>query len=194
MRPIVTAVPHDVPMGGAIQASARMLDASEVVRFKATAGRVIALRTAFVVGDGAPRSWIHCAVFGMWKGYRDGTIVFDRGFFGAVVANFGARTTPPPLTYEHPRYDGAGMPIPAAGFIHELALRDDGLWALVEWTPGGAGYVRAGEYRYCSVVIDRKSVDPVSGEAVGPRLMEIGLTNQPFIDGLTPITLPGDTA
>ena len=49
--------------------------------------------------------------------------------------------------------------------------------------------VRAGEYRFCSVVVDMNAVDRVSGESVGPELYEVGLTNTPFLDGQHPITL-----
>ena len=58
-----------------------------------------------------------------------------------------------PIDYEHQpdtrREDYTG-PVPAAGWIKELAARADGLWGRVEWTGRAAQMIRDKEYRYLS--------------------------------------------
>lgn len=151
-----------------------------------------------LVDDAAPKAWIHVMSYGEWSGYYDYeadelvSFAFDDAVFDQAIANFEAQKNPIPLTYEHPDYQAAsasGAPIPAAGWIHALEKRDDGLWAYVEFTARAAEYVRAGEYRYCSVVLFWEYVDRQSGEEIGAYLAEVGLVNRPFIDGLTPIQL-----
>lgn len=156
-----------------------------------------ALRGDALVGESAPKAWIHVMSYGEWSGYvgDDGetlTFAFDDAVFDQAITNFEAQKNPIPLTYEHPDYAAAsaqGNPIPAAGWIHALEKRDDGLWAYVEFTARAAEHVRAGEYRYCSVVLFFDATDRQSGEEIGAYLAEVGLVNRPFIDGLTPIQL-----
>jgi phage I-like protein len=132
-------------------------------------------------------SWAHIARTGRFDGYHGGGFELGDDVFEAVVSNFARQSNPIAFVYEHPV--ATGSPIPAAGWIRDLAVRDDGLWAEVEWTERAATMLRSGEYRYCSMVIDLDDVDRESGEPVGAVLLEVGLTNTPFIDGLAPITL-----
>lgn len=150
-----------------------------------------------LVSEAAPKTWIHVALFGEWAGYVDDAgevhvFAFDEAVFAQMIANFESQKNPIPLTYEHPDYKAAaaaGNAIPAAGWIHELQVREDGLWAFVEFTAKAANHVREGEYRYCSIVMDFTSTDRATGEETGARLFEVGLVNRPFIDGMAPIQL-----
>jgi hypothetical protein len=157
-----------------------------------------ALRSAGpLVAEEAPKRWMHCAKPGEWAGYlaEDGSTIeleFTTELFEQAVANFNREANAVTLTYGHPDYAEAakiGAPILSAGWIHELEVRDDGLWAFVEFTPRAAKHIDDGELRYCSVVLDFDAIDRVSGESIGGYLYEVGLTNRPFIDGLTPIRL-----
>lgn len=157
-----------------------------------------ALRAAGpLVSEEAPKRWMHCAKPGEWAGYltEDGSTIefeFTSELFEQAVENFNRESNPVTLTYGHPDYAEAakiGAPILSAGWIHELEAREDGLWAFVEFTPRAAAHIDAGELRYCSVVLDFDAIDRVSGDSIGGYLYEVGLTNRPFIDGLTPIRL-----
>lgn len=70
---------------------------------------------------------------------------------------------------------GVGGTAPAAGWIKELQVRDDGIWGRVEWTETAAQRLRAREYRYIS---------PVFTAPTGrvERLLRAGLTNKPNFD------------
>lgn len=78
------------------------------------------------------------------------------------------------------RPDGAA---PAAGWIGNLEVGPEGLWAdKTQWTPKASRMLADGEYKYFSPVVfwpknQEWSGDPV---AIGP----VGLTNDPDINGL----------
>lgn len=140
-----------------------------------------------LIGDGGNKThWFQIAKCGHWKGYPGGEFGFDEASFDRIIANFEAQANPVPLTYEHPDKE-SGQPVPAAGWIHKLERRGDQLWAMAEFTKRASEMVRAGEYRWPSVVVVAESIDRVSGEPIGHELIECALTNTPFIDGMTAI-------
>lgn len=154
-----------------------------------TGGRTIRLRSQLpLIAEDSARTWIHLTLEGSWEGHPMGPFEFDESVFAQLIENFEGQSNAVPLTYEHPEY-GDGQPKPAAGWIHELQAREDGLWAFVEFTDRAAEMIRAGEYRYCSVVVVFDSVSRDDAEEIGAELLEVGLTNSPFIDGQQPIQL-----
>jgi phage I-like protein len=97
-----------------------------------------------------------------------------------MVKAFGARGTDLVIDYEHQSLNGGQAP--AAGWIKDLEVREDGLWAEVEWTGQAEAYLRQREYRYFSPVL---RLDPATRQ---PReLMNVALTNVPAIQGLSPL-------
>lgn len=151
-----------------------------------------------VLGDGAPACWVHLTLFGEWQGHSAGPFAFNADIFGQILDNFDAQKNTVSWTYEHPE-KWMGTPIPSAGRTRQLQIRGDGtkgtdgLWGFVEWTPKAAEMIRAGEYKYCSVVVDLEGIDRVSNEPVGCVLFEVGLTDTPFVDAQQPITLSRTT-
>lgn len=156
-------------------------------------GRYVELRAPVrMVSDDAATTWVHLAYEGQWLGHPDGDFEFRREHFEQILKNFEATKNPTPFTYEHGEMPG--MPRPASGWIHELKVhqcKEHGLelWASVEFTERAAEMVRAGEYRFCSVVVDFMSEDRETAEERGAELHEVGLTNTPFLDGQHPIQL-----
>jgi phage I-like protein len=71
----------------------------------------------------------------------------------AVLEAFEAGKIDLPIDYEHandrPEAKNAG-PVPAAGWIKELAARSDGIWGRVEWTDRARAMIAAREYRFLS--------------------------------------------
>ena len=94
----------------------------------------------------------------------------------AVVAAFNARNRPMPLDWEHASAHRApkGLDAPAAGWIVELAAREEGIWGRVEWTERGQAQVIAREYRFISPAFLH---DPNTGQI--REIVHAGLTNQP---------------
>ncbi len=97
-----------------------------------------------------------------------------------MVTAFGARGTDLVVDYEHQSLKGGQAP--AAGWIKDLEVREDGLWAQVEWTGKAEDYLKQREYRYFSPVL---RIDPASRQP--QELMNVALTNVPAIAGLSPL-------
>ena len=104
-----------------------------------------------------------------------------------------------PWDYEHAneiRREKGDIPeegLPSASWTYDLDVRvgEDGksqLWALTEWLPTAKEQITKGDYQFCSVCVATKYINPVSGEDQGPTLTSIALTNDPFIQGMTPLT------
>jgi hypothetical protein len=135
-------------------------------------------------------TWIHVSGEGDWEGHSSGPFSLTKETFEQCIAALRACATPPMVDYEHSSLRPLdGEATPAAGYILDLAVRDDGLWALVEFTQRAAEMVRAGEYRFCSGVFMWDAADRKTGEAIPCQLDSIGLTNKPFIDGQHAIRL-----
>lgn len=154
-------------------------------------GRAFALRSMIgLTGDGAEErtGWIHVAYPGTWEGHPDGAFTLDEAAFRACIESFEAQSNPLPVDYEHASVRDVAK-APAAGWVQALELRDDDLWALVEWTEDAAKEIRSGAYRYSSGVFVFGKPDRKTGDPVDCSLHSIALTNTPFIDGQTPIAL-----
>ena len=141
------------------------------------------------VASDANATWVHLTIRGTFKGHHAGEFSFDDAAFSQIVRNFDAKQTPIAFKYEHPNYEMATGPVPSAGKIHDLRVDDRGLWAFVLFTDRAAEHIRASEYEYCSVVVRFDSVHRVTGEEIGAELIEVGLTDSPYIDGQEPIRL-----
>lgn len=138
-------------------------------------------------------TWVHFAMEGQWEGHPMGPFEFTREIFDQIVRNFDRQKNPVTLTYEHPYAYGDGNAIPAAGRVIDLEIREGEtgpeLWGLVRFTEKGAAHVRSEEYLYTSVVVDFASKDRATNDDVGAELLQVGLVNEPFLDGQQPIRL-----
>lgn len=72
--------------------------------------------------------------------------------------------------------EGKGRAL-AAGWVSKLDIRDDGIWASVDWTPQAEAELAARQYRYISPYF---RVDKTTREVT--RLVNAGLTNTPNLD------------
>jgi phage I-like protein len=78
-----------------------------------------------------------------------------------------------------------GMTNRAAGWVNGLEAREDGLWALVSWTPRAAQSIRDKEYRYLSPALMMRRV---AGRPEPVALHSVALTNTPAIQDLRPVS------
>lgn len=147
-----------------------------------------------LVSDDSARAWVEFAFTGKWEGYHGGPFEFKRSDLENMVNVFNSKANQNalPLKYEHP--DAHGQPIPAAGWIHALELRGNSLWGYCEFTKRAEEFIRAGEYRFCSVEVDMHAIDRETAKELGPRLAAVGLTNEPFLDNQSPIRLSATVA
>jgi phage I-like protein len=104
----------------------------------------------------------------------------DRESLAVMVEAFQARGMDLVVDYEHQSLNGGRAP--AAGWIKDLAVREDGLWARVEWTAQAREYLRQKEYRYFSPVL---KLDPETRKPL--NLLHVALTNVPAMQGVNPL-------
>ena len=144
------------------------------------------LKSSHAVALPAPASgnapdWIQVFPSGAFSG-RDG-----RGPYtcdpAAVVARTREHNGPIdiPVDYDHQLEHATqnGQPAIAAGWITELAARQDGVWGRVDWTDKGKAHVAAREYRYVSPVY---YYERGTGEILA--IESVALTNVPNLTGL----------
>lgn len=124
--------------------------------------------------EGLPE-WVQLLPAGRFSG-RDGRGPYVNNNLPAVLGAFSAWGMPIAIDYEHQSLTAADKTgaTPAAGWIHELEARADGIWGRVEWTPRAAQMLADKEYRYLSPVFHYAAK---TGQVL--RLIGAGLTNNP---------------
>jgi phage I-like protein len=149
-------------------------------------GPGVALPAAAVLPE-----WVHLQPFGEWRGHPVGPFFVNQQVADEIVAHFNAYGIDLVIDYEHQTQatEWNGQPAPAAGWIDQLEVRDNGVWGHVrEWTEKAAAFLAAREYRYLSPVLCLGSVDKKTGQRGGARLASVALTNIPFLtDELVPV-------
>lgn len=118
--------------------------------------------------------------------FPDGKIEFDAELLGEMVANWKAEGSPErAVNYFHRgSSDGGATPIDekvAAGWIQNLELRADGLYAQIRWTDRAREFIQKDELRYLSPEFLTDSTDANTGEARGAKLLGAALLNDPFL-------------
>jgi len=174
-------------------------------------GRGVRLAAIESATEKNPR-WIQVAYEGQFV-YRGRPITFDRALFEHLIKNFRAHPSFKAgddgvgsanvvhFDYEHaseldPRVGSIpekGVPAPA--WVQDLEIREgeDGvqLWALAKLGKTILGQITADppEYQWTSVAVEPHWNHPVTGEDMGPTLTSIAFTNDPFLQGMVPISI-----
>jgi len=111
---------------------------------------------------------------------QKGDFFVDNESYSNIRQDFKERQLQIPIDYEHQTLKD--VQAPAAGWIQDIILKYDGIYATVDWTEKGAEYLKNREYKYCSpVIMARKS------DRRALKLHSVALTNKPAIDAMTPI-------
>ena len=123
--------------------------------------------------------WVHLLPTGTFRG-RDGRGPYRLDDPDALIRATLARAGGMDLVvdYDHQAEEAPSKrgPVPAAGWIKELAARPDGIYGRVEWTEAARAALKAREYRYISPVF----IHSPDGRA--RVLLRAGLTNVPNLD------------
>ena len=149
-----------------------------------------------MTADPVSQSVIQVARCGTYDGHSQGAFAFDPATFDALVRNFDAtENRRVPIDYEHATEMTTAPGVlqhgaPAVGWVTHLESRGEaGLYAHVDWVdPQAVERIRMGQYAYCSPAVVFGAIDPASGEAIGPKLTSVALTNRPFLDGMAALT------
>lgn len=149
-------------------AGAREVGAACLVLLKANSSLADALAT--------PPEWVMLIPAGIFSG-RDGRGPY-RLDAAAVIAAFERGAVDLPVDYDHQTLeaDAKAGPLPAAGWIKALEVREGALWGRVEWTPKAAALIADREYRYLSPVFRHDKTGRVLA------LEGAGLTHYPNLE------------
>ncbi|UVK45361.1 phage protease [Mesorhizobium sp. AR07] len=150
-----------------------------------SAALVASHSTALTAADADGEKWVQLVPAGTFSG-RNGQgpwTTGDKASMETIVANTRqlAGSTEPVIDYDHQAVfaavPGVGGRAPAAGWIKEFKVRDDGIWGRVKWTASAASAIKAEEYRYLSPVFFHEKT---TGRVLAIRMA--GLTNTPNLD------------
>mgnify|MGYP006286603461 CR=1 FL=1 len=137
--------------------------------------------------------WVMVARTGSWLGHPRGPEVVTKEHLKSALAafdrNYAENGTDLAIDYHHSSVfaaQGQMSKAPAAGWIREMELRNDGteLWAHVLWTAEARSDIADRRYRYLSPVLRWNEPDPVTGERVPLQIHSVALTNTPFMTSL----------
>ena len=122
---------------------------------------------------GKSESWVQILPAGTFDltDHRGPWIVKDMASVIAASRNDLKRGMPVDMDHALDRHNRAEAP--AAGWIEELAARENGIWARIAWTPTGKSKIEGREYRFISPVL----MVTKAGEVMA--IKRAGLTNAP---------------
>ena len=135
-----------------------------------------------------PRSIIQLFRPGEFNHPTYGKLIFDMDMFRKIKYNFDHNVRGQKLSID---YDHNGEKH-AAGWIQDIQISPEGVFALVEWTPKGAEAIRNKEYLYISPDYKPVWTDPETGLKYEFVLFGAALTNRPFIKRMQEVKLSED--
>jgi phage I-like protein len=134
----------------------------------------------------APTSWVQAMHHAEYTHPFFGKIKFTpertKRFAENVAANVRGHDLD--IDYDHKATSGK-----AAGWVKEARADDAGLHLLVEWTPEAVAAIKAKEYRYFSPEFADEWKHPSTGKKFKDVLFGGGITNRPFLKGMSPLNL-----
>jgi phage I-like protein len=112
-----------------------------------------------------------------------GEINITPKYLESMVQNFSDKVRGVDLAIDY-AHDSESI---AAGWIENLYLQDNELWAKVRWTKNGNQIVTDKEFRYLSADFNNNYINNETKKEYGPTLFGAGLTNRPFVKGMSPV-------
>jgi phage I-like protein len=141
--------------------------------------------------EGSAQSWIQIFKVGKFSHPLYGDFEITKDLLSKIVKNFETFNERDIMVdYNH----GSGMTADpesskAAGWVRDMQVKKDGLYALIDWTEAAVDYIHNGEFRFISPEWTEQYQDKRNGDLVGPMLLAIALTNRPFLEGMKPVEL-----
>jgi len=136
----------------------------------------------YALSNNTQLSKVLIGVLGTWEGHLLGTFTLDKNNMQQMVDNFTNQKVDVVCDYEHQTLTGDIAP--ASGWIKNLTLEDDKLYAHVEWTDKAKASIMSKEYKYVSPVYQKNTIKGTTGNNIGWSLHSLSLTNRPFLEEL----------
>lgn len=120
--------------------------------------------------------------------FPGGAIAITKDFLATMLSNWArAGKAAKPVDFFH-RGDayapGSTDDKVASGWIEDLELRADGLYALIKWTDDARKLIVDDKLRYLSPTFAPDGFDRTTGKPQGPTLFGAALLNDPFLEDL----------
>ena len=138
--------------------------------------------------------WYHIVPQGDFPHPDSGSVqVIDAAALRAMMDRFAEEKANPHFAgllvdFDHFSYD-TGRSSEAAGWIIDLEQRTGGLWGRIRWSDLGRQAIEHGRYRLLSPTWRPSDVERLGSKRIRPvRLDSVGLTNQPNLRGMAPLT------
>lgn len=148
-------------------------------------------KVSLVEADGTSAKWTKVFPVGVTKHRSDfgpKGITFSKDVLEAMISNYRAEGKPErAVNFFHrgaTTAPGAVDEKVAAGWIQDLELRDDGLYAQIKWTERARNYITKDELRYLSPEFTMGAISKDTGKPQGPTLLGAALLNDPFLTEL----------
>lgn len=116
--------------------------------------------------------WLPMLPIGPFKG-RDGRSWITNEPEAVIAASLQYSEVPFDMEHATELKGPQGDPAPAYGWITDLKINGDQIWARVEWTPEGAALIQGKKYRYYSPAFY------YTADGLVTKLSSVGLTNKP---------------
>ncbi|AFZ66991.1 phage protease [Deinococcus peraridilitoris] len=149
--------------------------------------------------EGKTATWVNVINLGTYEHDEYGTITFTEddfnswqknlqaGVFGGIGPDGKPRVA---ADYGHAMDDPSADPASqkASGYICDLKLEGERVYALVDFTKPAAESIKNGEFSWWSVSV-HPGINDKTGNPTGPVMLGGALTNRPFVPGLEAIQL-----
>ena len=113
------------------------------------------------------------------------TQVLDRQAIETMASKFKGEIL---VDYEHHSHD-MDKTTTAAGWIQNVEVRDDGLYAKIRWSKSGREAIEGGDYRFISPEFPVNELEHLGGNRYrATSLTGAGLTNRPGLDKIKPLS------
>lgn len=124
------------------------------------------------------------ANIGEWRGHLNGAFSLNIEDLNQIKKNF---TIDIAIDLDHETiHKGTSV---AYGWIKELYIKEEELWAKVEYLEEAIELIKSKKYKYISPVFIKDTIHQISAENIGWSLHSVALTNQPFMEDLGEIIL-----
>jgi len=148
------------------------------------------------LAEGSSSSEIQLFKYGQFEHWSGTKFDVNQEFCETMIRNFRRvqaeskdKDHTCPIDYNHASLSYGAEDAKAAGWVTDVYMKEDGLYAKVNWTPKAAEYIRNGEYKYISPEFGIDQDDEYGEEVEGPSLFAAALTNRPFLKGMEPLSL-----
>jgi hypothetical protein len=133
--------------------------------------------------------WIQIFPFGHWShpvyGEDAAVVTYDRA--ERYVKNFNDNVRRQDIATDYDHGEDRNKGNKASGWYRAMELRDDGVWAQIEFTETARNEIKNGEWKYFSPLFVDMYEDAETSEVHEDVIIGGGLTNRPWMKDMVPI-------